>query len=196
MKRGILGGTFDPPHNGHLAVAKAAQEALGLDQVLFVPNQRNPLKTKRPGASAKQRLEMVQLAVESEPSFAVSDQEMQRGGPSYTIDTLDELMAVAPAETWLILGFDAILEFREWKSWQRILKMARLACIPRGSNPWEVDAMRIPPELASFIDVIPMKPIDVSSTEIRTRLFDGKPLGPVLPPKVAAYIKENGLYRG
>src|ERR1041384_5745403 len=102
MKIGILGGTFDPPHNGHLAFAEAAVQTLELDEVLFIPANRNPLKPEKRQASAKDRLEMVRLMVEGKPQMAVSDIEIRRGGPSYAVETLDELHFVSPAEYWFL----------------------------------------------------------------------------------------------
>ena len=107
MKTGVLGGTFDPPHYGHLELAKAAKAQLGLDEVMFVPANRNPLKTRKT-ASAKHRLRMVELEIEDEEGLSVSDIEITRGGPSYAVDTLEELKMVRPGEYWFIVGADAL----------------------------------------------------------------------------------------
>src|SRR3954471_14443433 len=107
MRIGILGGTFDPPHSAHLALAHKALDELRLDEVMFLPVNRNPLK-KIKMSPAKDRLEMVKLAIRDEPNFSVSDIEIARGGPSYAIDTMNELTYARPAEYWFILGSDAL----------------------------------------------------------------------------------------
>jgi len=118
MRIGILGGTFDPPHIGHLELARAAIDALKLDEVLFLPAHRNPLKRAK-SSPAKQRLEMVQRMVADEPKMAVSDIETSRGGPSYMVETLMELQMVKPGDYWVLLGADAMKTFDEWKTRRR-----------------------------------------------------------------------------
>src|ERR1700722_59500 len=108
MRIGVLGGTFDPPHLGHLALARAALRQLELDEVLFLPANRNPLKTGKGGTPAKHRLAMIDLMLKNEPTMAYSDMEITRGGPSYAVDTLNELHAVRPAEYWFLMGADSL----------------------------------------------------------------------------------------
>lgn len=194
MKIGILGGSFDPPHNGHIAIAEAAMAQLELDQVIFIPAHRNPLKETAPRASSQQRLEMTRLAISEHESFAVSDQEIVRRGPSYTVETLDELHAVRPADYWLIVGLDAITSFNEWRSSQRILKLARIALVNRGTSSEASVISRVPEDIRQFVDLVMTSPIEVSSTEVRERIRDGKPYTPLVPSSVARYIKDNRLY--
>jgi nicotinate-nucleotide adenylyltransferase len=195
MKIGILGGSFDPIHNGHIAMAHAAMVQLGLDEVIFIPAHRNPLKEKGPHSSARDRLEMVRLAIANEPKFAVSDQEIYRKGPSYTIDTLDELHAVRPADYWLIMGIDSVIRFYEWRNYRRLLKLARIACIYRGSEPstelWE----RVQPEIRPFVDQIELDRIHISSTDIRLRLQQRQTVRGLMPEPVETFIQRNGLYK-
>lgn len=194
MRIGVFGGSFDPPHIGHLEMAKAARDQLELDEVVFVPAQRNPLKTFRASASAKDRLEMVRLMIEGEPAFAVTDIEIQRGGASYTVETLDQLQVVSPGEYWLLVGLDSALQFDKWRSWQRILRLARLAVFHRnlvGSHDLSTEMRE---EVAERADILTFEAMDVSSTEIRTRLYERKPIGNALHPAVEKYIKEKKLY--
>jgi nicotinate-nucleotide adenylyltransferase len=193
VKIGIMGGSFDPPHTGHLALARAAMAQLELDEILWIPAGRNPLKTRRtvPG---KQRLEMVQLAIENEPNMAASDIEIGRSGPSYTYDTLFELQHVHPGQYWLILGADALKDFDKWKSPERILKMARLAVVVRPPHGRHELENKMTDELRAAIDWLEMPPVDVSSTEIRLRSEEKRPFAHLLPSKVYDYIKKHKLY--
>jgi nicotinate-nucleotide adenylyltransferase len=194
VKIGILGGTFDPPHVGHLEFARAAIEKLGLDEVIFLAAYRNPLKRTK-SSPAKQRLEMVERMIEPEPKMAASDIEISRGGPSYTVETLMELQAVRPGDYWLLLGADALKSFDQWKNPGKILKLCRLAVAIRPPMT-ETDVMaRASSEMKEKLDLVPMKPIDISSTELRDR-FGGRTglVTPFLAPGVLQYIKQNRLY--
>ncbi|MFZ4507338.1 MAG: nicotinate (nicotinamide) nucleotide adenylyltransferase [Fimbriimonas sp.] len=196
MKIGILGGTFDPPHRGHLQLAVASADQLMLDEVLLIPANRNPLKSKgEAGATAKQRLAMTGLLVQEDPRFAVSDLELTRGGVSFMVETLFELQMAQPAEYWLILGADSLRTFPEWKSPNRILKMCRLAAAVRLPLSVEDALNRIPDDIRPFVDPVEMVPSEISSTEVRDRLVRNKPLADVLTPNVLKYIRDNGLYR-
>lgn len=193
MKIGILGGTFDPPHNGHLALARAAMEQLELDEVLWVPAGRNPLKARK-STPAAHRLKMVELAIQKEASMAASDIEIGRPGPSYTIDTLNELMYVHPGKYWIIVGADALRDFDKWKNPDKILKEARLAVVVRPPiGRYEIEN-KMTDELRAAIDWIEMPPVDVSSTEIRLRIEEKRPIGHMLPSKVYDYAKQHKLY--
>jgi nicotinate-nucleotide adenylyltransferase len=196
MRIGILGGTFDPPHLGHLEFARAAMDSLKLDEVLFLPASRNPLKTMR-SSPAKQRLEMVEAMIKPEPKMAVSDIEISRGGPSYMVETLMELQIVKPADYWLLLGDDALKLFHKWKNPHKVLKLCRLAVALRPPTT-ELDAMvRLPDEMRERVDIVPMKPVDMSATELRDRIMKGagSVVAPFLSPAVLNYIKQNRLYR-
>lgn len=194
MRIGILGGTFDPPHNGHLGFAEAALETLQLDEVLFIPANRNPLKTERRQASAKDRLAMVQLMAEGKPNMAVSDIEIARGGPSYAVETLDELQFVRPAEYWFLVGADAVKHLESWKNPERLVRLCRLGVALRTPETQEDVLSRLKPGFADKIDFIPMKPIDVSSTEVRLRLGRKQSVTPWLDPAVLNYIHDHKLY--
>ncbi|MFI5386154.1 MAG: nicotinate-nucleotide adenylyltransferase [Fimbriimonadales bacterium] len=194
MRIGILGGTFDPPHLGHLAFARTAIEHLSLDEVLFLPAHRNPLKRAK-SSPARQRLEMVEQMIKDEQKMAASDIEITRGGASYMVETLMELQMVKPGDYWLLLGADALRSFDQWKNPQKILKLCRLGVALRPPAT-ESDVLgRLSEEMRTRTDFIPMKSIDVSSTELRDRLASGKRLvSPYLPAAVLQYIKQNHLY--
>ncbi|RYG25410.1 nicotinate (nicotinamide) nucleotide adenylyltransferase [bacterium] len=195
MRIGILGGTFDPPHNGHLAVARAAMKELALDEILFVPAAKNPLKGVGPRASAEDRLTMLGLLVAGEPTMGVVDVELQRGGQSYTVDTLSDLHLVRPGDYWFILGADALKGLNEWKQPAKLLRMCRLGVVARPSTTDSDVAMRVAAPHRDRIDVIRMNPMDVSSTEIRNRLAQRKTIAPYVPQAIDAYIEEKGLYQ-
>ncbi len=195
MKIGVLGGSFDPPHIGHLALARSARAALGLDEVILLPASRNPLKATTKATPAKHRLAMVQLLVDGEDGLAVCDLEVVKGGLSYTVETMTELGAAQPAEYWFLLGADALRGLPNWKQPQRLVRLCRLGVVVRPPMN-EFDALvHVPEEFKSAIDVIPMKPIDVSSTELRGRLAQREPVAPYIPPQVLQYIKEHKLYQ-
>lgn len=195
MRVGILGGSFDPPHRGHLRMALAAKEALGLDEVIFLPAARNPLKPARTTATGEQRLEMVRLLIAGEPTFSVSDMELTRGGVSYTVDTLGELLMVRPAEYWFLIGADALKGFADWRNPQRILKQCRIGVAVRPPLQSADDvAARLPAEFREKMDVVPMPADPTSSTDIRLALREGKLRPDVVPANVLQYIRRHHLY--
>jgi nicotinate-nucleotide adenylyltransferase len=195
LKTGLLGGTFDPPHDGHTALAQAARRGLGLDEVLLVPAFQNPLKEARPKASARDRLRMCSLAVADEEGLAVCDVEIVRRGFSYTVDTLDDLANVRPAEYWLILGVDALRGFPRWKQPAKILRLCRLAVAAREGESVDEAIRGWDPDWRARVDTVPMPNVPVSSSKIRDELARGRDFDLPLSPGVLAYIRENGIYR-
>lgn len=190
---GVLGGTFDPPHLGHIAIAKAAIDELQLDEVLFLPAFRNPLKSRQ-SAKPEQRLEMVKRLVQKELKLAVSDLELTRRGPSYTVDSLTELQLVRPAQYWFIMGSDGLKEFEQWKAPERLFKLCRLAVIGRDANREFAFPKTFPEMWRKFVDLVPMKPNLASSTEIRNLIAQKRNLTPWIPDAVISYIRDNRLY--
>ncbi len=181
---GILGGSFDPIHHGHIIVAQLAREQLGLDRVLLMVAAAQPLKTAH-GASAAERARMVELAVEGIPWLAVDRRELERPGPSYTVDTLRELAAEHPeAELILLLGGDAARQFSRWRAPDEIRELARLATFVRGDDD--------PPE--GLGDRVEVPRLELSSTAIRTRAAAGLSLAGWVPSAVAGYISGLRLY--
>lgn len=191
MRLAIFGGSFDPPHVGHLLAASDACDQLALDRLIFVPAATQPLKAGMAGATADERLEMVRLLVAGDSRFEVSSVELDRGGLSYTVDTLAHFATLYPhAERFLLLGTDVLGSFARWKEPERIVTLARPVLLARQS---EADA-ELP---AALRDVrrLPTRRIDVSSTEIRDRIRAGKPIRGFVTDAVAACIARGGLYR-
>lgn len=195
MRIGILGGTFDPPHNGHLSIAKAAAETLELDEVILLPASKNPFKEHLHRSSPEHRLKMVQAMIADEPGLAVSDMEITRGGVSYTVDTLGELQMVRPADYWFILGADAVRGITEWRNPQRLLRLCRLAVAIRPPITETQTMSKVPDEYRDRIDLINMPPLEISSSEIRERIRRGQNANMWVSPAVAKYIQAHKLYR-
>ena len=198
MRLGILGGTFDPVHLGHLILAEAAAEHLALDQVLFVPAGLQPLKQGRPTAPAEHRVHMVELAIADNPRFALSRVDVDHAGPSYTVDTLDRLRAAwGPiAQFWFIVGLDSLATLRAWRDPAGILTRARLAVAPRAGVAVDLPALTAAlPVLPDRLDHIPAPLIEISASDLRARAAAGRSLRYLVPDAVAAYIAAAGLYR-
>ena len=195
MRIGILGGTFDPPHYGHLKLAEAAIQALELDEVILLPANINPFKQKGRTASAKDRSAMTQLLQKSNAKLSFSDMEITRGGVSYTVDTLGELQMVHPGEYWFIVGADAISTFTEWKNPQRVLRLCRLAVAVRPPLNKDDLQLQIPDEFRDKIDIIEMTATDESSTTIRDRVIRDLPIQNMTTPEIVTYIRNNKLYK-
>lgn len=193
MRLGIFGGTFDPPHIGHLIVAQDAALALRLDRVLVVPAAEPPHKRRQLTPSAT-RLEMTRAAVGGDPLFEVSDIELGRSGPSYTVDTLRELRQLRPADDLvLLIGEDQYREFGTWREPETVRELAEIAVLSRGG---EGEAERQPPvawEDAGVLRVHVTR-IDVSSTDLRKRVGMGLPIRYMVDPAVATIIRNNRLY--
>jgi len=191
LRIGVFGGTFDPPHIGHLLVAVEAYESLSLDRLIFIPAGQQPLKTDRPaGASAEDRLEMVRRAAGDDKRFQVSAMEIERGGLSYTVDTLETLARENPgAELVLIVGMDALAAFDRWKNPERITELASLAVLARSGDHGMAAAV------GKGVTVVGTRRIDVSSSEIRQRIAEGKSIHGFVAESVEAYISSENLYR-
>jgi nicotinate-nucleotide adenylyltransferase len=186
MRVGVFGGTFDPVHVGHLAIANAALESVPLDRVLFVLARRSPLKERGPVAPEADRLRMLELAIAGEPRFAVSRIELDREGPSYTVETLERL--AGDDLLFLILGSDAIADFPRWKDPDRIAKLATLAVADRPGAPARLGDAPIVPFDAPRLDI--------SSRELRARAARGRSLRYLVPESAWKHIEARGLYRG
>jgi nicotinate-nucleotide adenylyltransferase len=197
MKIGVLGGTFDPPHAGHLALARAALECLGLDEVIFMPTSRNPLKATRASTSAQHRAGMVEALIRSsdESRLSYSDQEITRGGPSYTVETMSELQMAQPADYWFLLGADAIRSLPEWKQPQRLIRLCRLGVVIRPPLTEASVLARLPQEYRERVDIVPMEPLEVSSTELREKLSRHQNVSTWIPQEVLKYIYTHRLYQ-
>ncbi len=188
---GLFGGSFDPPHVGHLIMALDALERGGLGRVFFVPAARSPLKSWEAGAGPVEREEMVRLAIMGQPRFSILDWELEAGGTSYTIDTVRRFRERFPqAEPHWILGAD---QYAQLKRWHLIDELVRLADFLVVARPGAEDPA---PDLPTEVRVrfLPMRQIDLSSTEVRQRCAAGLPLTPFVPTAVAGFIKSRRLY--
>ena len=213
---GILGGTFNPIHNGHLTVAEEVRSRLKLDLVLFIPSFLPPHKAEGELPSAEQRQDMVRLAITGSPHFRMSDIEVRRGGRSYTIDTIEELRAAYPgAELFFITGLDSFLELRTWKDWKRLLMICSFAVLSRRGVRFRdaVDAgildiaagdleqldtgardQVVAGTEAVRVHFLRIPFVDISSTDIRSRVRSGRSIKYLLPDTVERYIIDHRLY--
>ena len=191
MKRiGIFGGTFDPPHNGHIAIAEQAKKQLGLECVWFIPAYIPPHKHQHSSTSAQRRLKMIKLAIGGRKNFKISAIELKRRGISYTIDTLKAFKRRFPkAELVLIIGADNLVQFNTWKSPRTILQLASLAVYKR--KGFSLSSKR---NANDFI-LLKGQMLQVSSTEIRNRIEKGLPIQALVPNQINLYIKRHSLYR-
>lgn len=200
MNIGILGGTFDPVHCGHLAIANEAKKKLSLRHVLFVPAGRPWLKVDdREITGVKHRVKMVELAIEGITYFKLSTIEIERPGPSYTVETVVELKKRMGSDTefFLLLGWDSLMELPEWHNPDELVKICKLVAFTRDLNgPLDLDALeRELPGIKESTVLLDMEPINISSSDIRDRVARGLPVKGLVPDAVAAYIQEQKLYR-
>jgi nicotinate-nucleotide adenylyltransferase len=184
---GLFGGSFDPVHHGHLIAARVAAEALGLDELRFLPAREQPFKRGRHGAPAADRAIMLELAIAGSPGFAIERTELDRPGPSYTVDTLEALRAREPAATFnLLLGADAAAELAAWHRAAELPGLARVVVFGRPGTPIPAS-----PLIAGSVQV---PALDISATEIRRRVRAGLPIRYWVPDAVAEYMVRHRLY--
>lgn len=190
VKLGVFGGTFDPPHVGHLVAASDAAQALGLSRVLWVPAAVHPLKRHTVEASPEARLEMARAAVEGDARFTVDALELERTGPSYTVDTLRQLQVREPgAELYFLTGADNLRDLPKWREPEEVARLARLVVVSRLGEG-------VPAGLPYPAVAVPVTRMDVSSTEVRRRVRAGETIRYLVPEPVRAVIERRGLYRG
>lgn len=194
-----MGGTFDPIHSGHLAMAQAAYEQAGLEMVLFMPSKIPPHKRLSGITGERERAEMVQCAIADREAFVYSDVELQREGTTYTADTLALLQQTQPDCAWyFILGGDSFFQLEQWYHPAQILRMATILAVGRDGRSLSDMQQRknyLESKYGADIQLIRMPEMDVSSTQIRERIAAGKPVGKMLPEAVYTYIRKHGLYR-
>jgi nicotinate-nucleotide adenylyltransferase len=189
---GIFGGSFDPVHNAHLALARCAMDALALDELRWVPAGDAWQKPRRLSA-AEHRLAMLQAAIDGEPRFALDAIEIERQGPSYTLETVRALQLLQPgAQWWLLIGQDQYSNLHTWHGFEELLHRVRLAVAARPGAALRADA-RV---LASPTQWIDLPPMAVSASNIRQRVAAGQSIDALVPPAVAHYIYRNRLYAG
>lgn len=197
-KIGILGGTFNPVHMAHLIIAEIAQEEAGLDDILFIPSGCSYLKDAADIASAKDRINMTGLAIEDNPHFALSTVEIDRGGNSYTCDTLMELKERYPdQEYYIILGADNLFTMEQWKDPEVIFHNAKILAAVRGGKKradMEEKIAELKEKYDADITLLNVRHVDISSSMIREKIAQGRSIRYMLPEKVRAYIMKNHLY--
>jgi nicotinate-nucleotide adenylyltransferase len=185
---GLFGGSFDPVHHGHLLVARAALESLELEEVRFLPAAEQPFKAGRHAAPAADRVAMLRAAIEGAPGFAIEMAEVDRGGPSYTVDTLRMLKEREPGRSFiLLLGADAAADLPRWREAEEVLKLARVALFARPGYPI--------PDAPWVSAVVPAPALDISATGLRQRVAAGRPIRYYVPDAVATMVAQRGLYR-
>ena len=185
---GLFGGSFDPIHHGHLIVARSLAEALGLDEVRFVPARQQPLKRGGHGAGADDRARMVELAIAGEPGFRLEREELTRPGPSYTVDTLRAVAAREPgAELVLLLGADAAQDLPRWHEGDEVVRLARLVLFSRSGTA--------APAVPGAWRTVAVPAIEISATAVRQRVAEGRSVRYWVPDAVADHIATHGLYR-
>lgn len=198
VRVGVYGGTFDPIHIAHLAIAEEVRWALALQQVRFVPAALQPLKGAPPGATPAQRLAMIRLACADNPVFVPDDLELRRPPPSYTVETLEHLHARSGlgVELWFIVGADAACDLPRWRRVADLVTLARLAIVERPGHTFDPIAFQqAVPAAAGRYRLLDGPRLDLSSTEIRRRVATGRPVRYLVPEAVRQYIVDQGLYR-
>jgi nicotinate-nucleotide adenylyltransferase len=200
MKIGVLGGTFDPIHLGHLAVAAEARQVLSLGKVLFMPAGQPYFKESSSISSAEDRVKMLELATADEPAYQVSRLETERSGPSFAVDSIETIRKqLNPRdEVFFIMGWDSLMSLPLWHEADRLIKLCRIVAAPRPGYP-QPDLKSLEPDLPGIAGraVVMERPlIDISATLIRERVRRGLPIDGLVSPAVAAYVREKGLYKG
>lgn len=198
MNIGVLGGTFDPVHIGHLILAEEVRARLNLAEILFVPAGQPWLRVDSPISPAEHRVEMVRLAITDKPYFKLSTMEIERAGPTYTVDTVAELKARLEAgdELFFILGWDNLAELPRWRQPSRLITMCRLVAVPRPGYPLpDLKALEASiPGLSQRVMLIDKPEIDISASAIRDRVVQGLSIRRLVPEPVDEYIRQHKLY--
>lgn len=201
MRIGIFGGTFDPIHLGHLILADQCREQCELDEVWFVPAAIPPHKQATVISPAATRCAMIELAISGYPAFRLARLELDRSGPSYTVTTLEQLHGDDPSrELFLLLGADSIRDLPSWREPQRVLELATVVAVNRGRDIFDLPAVKqhLKAELgnvSAHLQVVQIPGIDISATDIRRRVTEGRSIRYLVPRAVEAYIHENSVYR-
>ena len=191
VRLGVFGGTFDPPHVGHLSIARALRKSGALDEILWIPVRFPPHKPVSPLTSPERRMEMVRAATDGCALQSVSDIELVREGPSYTVDTLRALRSERPEATpVLIMGADQFVELAGWHEAEEVVRLADVCVLPRGG----VEITSAPPRLNMVWSAADVPPVDVSSSEVRQRVREGRPYRHLVPAGVAEIIERESLY--
>jgi nicotinate-nucleotide adenylyltransferase len=193
MKIGIMGGSFDPIHSGHVLVAEHAAEEAGLDEVWFIPSHAAPHKEHKPGASNEDRWRMVELAIAGNPRFRAVDWELKQGGVSYSIETARMLVTAYPDDEffWLI-GADMVQYLPHWHQIEQLCELIGFIGFARPGT--SLDLSELAPTIRKRVRIVPVPSFEVSSTDIRSRIGSGRSVRYLLPEAVWHYVKERRLY--
>jgi nicotinate-nucleotide adenylyltransferase len=193
---GILGGTFDPIHNGHLHIARALKEALGLNRIIWVPAGRPPHKQGQIVSSDQDRLEMLRLALDGSPDNEISMVDLERAGPSYTADTLENLSKQLPSSRlFFLMGEDSLRDFPTWHDPDRIIRVADLAVAARPGVEADVEHVSAAvPEIRGRVHLVPAEELMISSSDVRRRVRAHQSIRGLVPPAIADYITRHHLY--
>ncbi len=201
MRIGIYGGSFDPVHTGHLLVAETVRDQLKLDKVLWIPAFQSPLKPDGKPTDSKDRIEMLKLAIGGHPQFEIDTREIERGGLSYTVDTIRSLQADQPGHAWfLIMGADSLIDLERWKEPTELCRLTIPVVVARGGmQPPDFNhfAKFVPKERLAIIQDhrITMPELEISSRDLRKRIAQGQSIRYQVPASVEAYIHSKQLYR-
>jgi len=199
LKFGILGGTFNPIHYGHLLMAERARDALGIGKIIFMPTGIPPHKDIKEVASAEDRLKMVELAIEDNESFIISTIELDREGKTYTVDTLKEIKSAYGQDTelYFIIGADVVFDLLKWRSAGEVIKLCKFAAMQRpgyNKDEFHKQIKFLKDQYNASIEIVEMPLIDISSSDIRGRLTHNLSIKYMLPDKVIKYIDKEELY--
>lgn len=194
---GVLGGTFDPPHYGHLILAEVAHDQLDLDRVIWVPAADPPHKEGQPITPARHRLAMLDIALSANSQFVISRVDMDRPGPHYTVDLLDVLRSENPAaQLFFLMGGDSLRDLPSWHEPSRLVEKCTLAVMPRPGYDYNLDELQQQvPGLSEHVVFLEAPQIDLSATDIGKRVQAGRTIRYLVPPGVEDYIEAHGLYR-
>jgi len=195
---GVLGGTFDPPHNGHLGIAQEALTHLGLAQVVFAPTRRQPLKLGNAITPIEHRLAMVRLAIAGNPRFTLSRVDVDRESPTYTVDTIRLLRKEWGEETnlYFIMGLDSLANILAWRTPDKLIQLCCLAVFNRPGFTADLGALEEKlPGLSERVIMIPSPALNIAASDLQNRVRAGQSIKHLVPDAVAAYIAEHGLYR-
>jgi nicotinate-nucleotide adenylyltransferase len=198
MRVGVFGGTFDPIHLGHLAVARSIQSSLGLDNVIFIPAGQPWLKADTPVSRVKDRVQMLRLALARRRAFELSTIEADRPGPSYTVDTMETLQRQLGSDAdFFLLGSDALMDIAKWKEPQRLIQLCQLVAFARpGFGLPTMEALEAAvPGISQRVVFVEVPQVNIRATDIRCRIAEGRSIQRLVPRAVERYILEHGLYK-
>ncbi|MFQ5733385.1 MAG: nicotinate-nucleotide adenylyltransferase [Planctomycetaceae bacterium] len=200
MRLGLFGGTFDPVHFGHLLLAEQCREQCALDEVWFLPSGSPPHKQSTEITEPQHRIEMLKLAIAGHEAFAVNEMELQREGPTYTVDTLQAVIAERPRDAlFFLIGGDSLNDLPTWREPRRILELATVVAVNRGDDDLpEMSPLeqQLGSAVARQIHIVSMPGVDISATDIRERVAAGKSIRYMTPRAVEVYVEQHGLYGG